>query len=478
MLGSLDRSTNSAMVEELVLSQTLTSPECIEAFNKIDRRHFWAGNIHDLAYSDMPLRRGNLHQSAPHIYAQALETMMPLRTGMSFLNVGSGTGYFSAIVSELIGDAAVNHGIEMWPENVEHATERCNSIGKNSISFTTGNVYQLDVFDCMRYDRIYVGACANACSKYLYGLLEIGGILICPFEAGGGSQQLRRVVRTTESRFMVDVLNSVQFATLVQPTPDPTLILPSRPSTSCLGLRVPTRPRPNCGLPGVPFKFALCEKPWSIERSLAFPVSFRRVADLVLKGNPQNGAMLCFPQEIWAQHVLPCCSRRWFEAPQLPIAPTLLLTPSSLATCATFTGQMKHALRPSEGRCLVSGTGGSSSTASNSRARGGVGSWFFVEVCADGQENIIGNPFHVADADVGEQESHEIRGPMRVLRLRNDTAASIPGVTVVMDATGRERRLHSSQPGCLCASWSSIWRLVGSYFGCASGAAPRAVASI
>merc|ERR1719446_1285495 len=205
------------MVQELERAGALRTPECIAAFKAIDRQHFWVESR--LAYADMPLRHGRLHQSAPHIYARALESMMPLKPGMSFLNVGSGTGYLSSIVSELCGPDAVSDGIDIWPENVAHARECCRQLGKDHITFTEGNVYQLDVEQGMRYDRIYLGACANAKSKYLYRLLEVGGILVGPFQAGH-MQQLRRVVRRTETRFSVEVLELVRFASLIEPVPE------------------------------------------------------------------------------------------------------------------------------------------------------------------------------------------------------------------------------------------------------------------
>merc|ERR1719181_1738510 len=134
--------SNNAMVQELVDSGTLTTPSCAAAFRAVDRQHFWVPVGSELAYADMPLRHGRLHQSAPHIYARALESMMPLKPGMSFLNVGSGTGYFSSIVAELCGPDAISDGLDIWPELVTHARECCQQLGKEHITFTEGNVYQ------------------------------------------------------------------------------------------------------------------------------------------------------------------------------------------------------------------------------------------------------------------------------------------------------------------------------------------------
>eukprot|EP00448_Togula_jolla_P016277 CAMPEP_0170581256 /NCGR_PEP_ID=MMETSP0224-20130122/6941_1 /TAXON_ID=285029 /ORGANISM="Togula jolla, Strain CCCM 725" /LENGTH=499 /DNA_ID=CAMNT_0010904377 /DNA_START=112 /DNA_END=1611 /DNA_ORIENTATION=- len=306
---------NARMVEDLVDSGALQTERCISAFMAIDRHHFfWAGHaasqtdgFGDHVYHDTPLRNGRLHQSAPHIYARALEALLPLDSGMSFLNIGSGTGYFSSIVSELIGNDAVNDGLDIWQECIDHAKDRCRAAGKTGIEFTTGNVYHLDVDSGTRYDRIYVGACANSRSKYLYNLLEVGGILVGPFQAGP-VQQLRRVVRQSETYFAVEVLNAVQFASLVEP-PRPF------PAAQALGNGSPRGHVPGAGLPGVPFSFTLRERPWSLERHAVSPASFRSVTSAVLLGRPCDPTKICLPPEIWAKHVLPWCSRRWFEAP-------------------------------------------------------------------------------------------------------------------------------------------------------------------
>ncbi|CAE7235682.1 PUT1 [Symbiodinium natans] len=229
---------------------------------------------------------------------------MPLKAGMSFLNIGSGTGYFSCLVAEVVGECGVNDGLELWPENVSHAQERCASLGKHHIEFNVGNVYQLDVNLGMRYDRIYIGACACPRAQYLYSLLEVGGVLVGPFQSGH-SQQLRRVVRESEAHFKIEVLNSVHFASLVEP--------PATQEISDLDAPAPLGVLPVVGLPGVPFSFALRQKPWSVERNWAYPRSFRQVA-AVLMQNQASGLGLV-PLELWVEHILPWCPRWWFDVP-------------------------------------------------------------------------------------------------------------------------------------------------------------------
>mmetsp|Transcript_71975 Transcript_71975/g.166642 ORF Transcript_71975/g.166642 Transcript_71975/m.166642 type:complete len:554 (+) Transcript_71975:89-1750(+) len=324
-------SSNAALVEELVRSRCLRSQECVAAFQAIDRQHFWPAESGELAYADMPLRTGRLHLSAPHIYAKALESLMPLKSGMSFLNVGSGTGYFSSVVSELTGNLSTNHGIDIWSETVTHASKCCRLLGKSNIEFTLGNAYQLNINQTMRYDRIYLGACANSRSKYLYKLLEVGGILIGPFQAGH-TQQLRRVVRQTETRFNVEVLGSVQFASLVEPVPGvPRPLASATWDLRYTGYNVATTEAmfstpPRCtaedglrstGLPGVPFTFALHERPWTPERCWLYPASFKRTVAMGLLCRARDCSLPCLPPEIWVRHIFPWCPRWWFEASRI-----------------------------------------------------------------------------------------------------------------------------------------------------------------
>jgi len=311
--------SNELMVEDLTRNRVLRSSECVAAFKAVDRQHFWIENSTEFTYADVPLRHGRLHLSAPQIYAEALESLMPLTPGMSFLNIGSGTGYFNSLVSESIGELSTNHGIDIWQETVDHAINCCKTLGKSSINFSVGNVYQLDINETMRYDRIYLGACANSRSKYLYRLLEVGGILVGPFQVGH-MQQLRRVVRQTETEFNVEVLESVRFASLVEPQQAVPLDGPALQRTgadrrrSSLGSTIDDN---RVGLPGIPFTFALQDRPWTPERAQVFPVSFRRAVETLLFSRPLAGDRCFLPREIWVEHVLPWCSKWWFEVPKL-----------------------------------------------------------------------------------------------------------------------------------------------------------------
>ena len=80
---------------------------------------------------------------------------------MSFLNVGSGTGYFSCLVGHLLKKEGINHGIELHSEMVHFARERVTDFVRNGPAGATdvctptmiaGNCFLLDQSQ-MKYDR-------------------------------------------------------------------------------------------------------------------------------------------------------------------------------------------------------------------------------------------------------------------------------------------------------------------------------------
>lgn len=152
----------------------------------------------DLAHSDQPLREGHVHISAPHIYgciAEALDVIP--NSSLSFLNVGSGTGYLSSIVAHILGPTGVCYGVEINRATVDHCLASMDRwkaahrerIDLPHIEFIHGNGLQIDAAigeSLIGYDRIYVGAAVERASlNQLALLLRMGGILVAPGKSRG-----------------------------------------------------------------------------------------------------------------------------------------------------------------------------------------------------------------------------------------------------------------------------------------------------
>ena len=117
--------------------------------------------------------------------------IFPSPVGVSFLNIGSGTGYLSTMVGLLIGPYGINHGIEIFPENVEFANKKQEEfVERESYDplhyceplFVVGNGLLLSPGNLL-YDRIYCGAaCPPEHAQLMKNMLAVGGILVMPHE--------------------------------------------------------------------------------------------------------------------------------------------------------------------------------------------------------------------------------------------------------------------------------------------------------
>lgn len=221
---------NDELVDNLCYDDYITSLNVETAFRMVDRAdymQFGEKEDHLEAYEDHAWRRGTLHLSAPCIYSRALEAL-ELKPGLSFLNIGSGTGYFSTMAGLLLGPYGTNHGVEICEENVEFANERVAKFQSCSSwydpakfcepLFVLGNGLQLGAGN-MQYDRIYCGAgCSTEHTHLFKNLLKVGGILVVPRE---GQLEVVRCERPQEWTVSI-ALPSVSFAPLVLPTENET----------------------------------------------------------------------------------------------------------------------------------------------------------------------------------------------------------------------------------------------------------------
>jgi protein-L-isoaspartate O-methyltransferase len=158
------------------------------------------------------------HLSAPGIYGCALEAL-ELREGHCFLNVCSGTGYFSALASQILGKKAVHRAIELRPELIEHASAKLAAIDCSHVELVLGSCLALCPDTSMRFERIYLGAGADeTMGAILFRMLEMGGVLVGPFAGADGNQRLLRVRRVNEAEFDVTELMHVQFTPLLPAT--------------------------------------------------------------------------------------------------------------------------------------------------------------------------------------------------------------------------------------------------------------------
>nr|XP_020472923.1 protein-L-isoaspartate O-methyltransferase domain-containing protein 2-like [Monopterus albus] len=212
---------NDDLIDNLKEAYYIRSDLVERAFRAIDRADYYLDEYRDNAYKDLAWRHGNIHLSAPCIYSEVMEAL-DLHPGLSFLNLGSGTGYLSTMVGLILGPFGVNHGIELHADVIEYAYQKLDSFIKNSDSFdkfefceptfVVGNCLDIPP-ESRQYDRVYCGAgVQKEHEDYMKNLLKMGGILVMPLE-----EKLTKITRTGASSWETKKIISVSFAPLVLP---------------------------------------------------------------------------------------------------------------------------------------------------------------------------------------------------------------------------------------------------------------------
>ncbi|CAO3621609.1 unnamed protein product [Cunninghamella echinulata] len=137
-------------------------------------------------YQDSPQTIGyGVTISAPHMHAYALEQLEKfLQPGMKALDVGSGSGYLTACMAEMVGPNGRAIGIEHISELVDYSIKNVRKrhsdwIDSGRIKFVVGDG-RLGYTEDAKYDCIHVGAASPKKPTELIEQLKAPGRLFVP----------------------------------------------------------------------------------------------------------------------------------------------------------------------------------------------------------------------------------------------------------------------------------------------------------
>jgi len=177
--------TNEKMVEKLKQRGYLESETVENAFRAFDRKFFVPGE-ESKPYVDRPQPIGKGQTiSAPHMVARNTE-LLELEDSSRVLEIGSGSGYQLAILSELAEKVT---GIEIESDLSERSRETLGNLGVENVDIINGN--GLEAVDGS-FDRILY-SCAIPPEEFEKAreYLKEKGIIVAPVKETSG-QVLKR----------------------------------------------------------------------------------------------------------------------------------------------------------------------------------------------------------------------------------------------------------------------------------------------
>ncbi|MBN2713359.1 MAG: protein-L-isoaspartate(D-aspartate) O-methyltransferase [Planctomycetes bacterium] len=192
------------MIRQHLAERNITDPEVLRAMEAVPREAFILPSEYDEAYDDHPLRIGcGQTISQPYIVAYMTQLLKAER-GMKVLEIGTGSGYQTAVLAEL-GLEIVS--IERHEPLLDQAVERLEKLGyAGHVEFLLGDGSVGSPEDAP-FERIIVTAASPRVPDSLVQQLADGGRMVIP--VGIGSQRLVVVERHGERLDMVDGLGVI-----------------------------------------------------------------------------------------------------------------------------------------------------------------------------------------------------------------------------------------------------------------------------
>ncbi|TSC90053.1 MAG: protein-L-isoaspartate(D-aspartate) O-methyltransferase [Parcubacteria group bacterium Gr01-1014_2] len=173
--------TNQDFVEKLISDKTLQTPRIINAFKAIDRKDFVLSEGEGRAYEDRPLSIGfGATISQPTTIAIMLEKLQPEPTS-NVLEVGTGSGYLTALLAKIVWDSGEVFSIEYIPELKEFAKANLKKYNFRNVSLFVGDGKK-GLKEYAPFDKIISSASGNEILKEWKRQLKIGGRIVAPVD--------------------------------------------------------------------------------------------------------------------------------------------------------------------------------------------------------------------------------------------------------------------------------------------------------
>ncbi len=188
------------------------SPDVLEVMERVPRHRFVPSEQQARAYDDRPLRIGYGQTISQPLIVALMTEMAKVGPDARVLEIGTGSGYQAAVISELVSEVC---SIEIIPELGTAAAERLRDLGYDKVRTKVGDGY-FGWPECGPFDAILVTAAAGHVPPPLVAQLKAGGRMIIPVGSVYGPQYLTLVEKNAEGRPRTRQVLPVRFVPLTR----------------------------------------------------------------------------------------------------------------------------------------------------------------------------------------------------------------------------------------------------------------------
>ena len=191
-------------------SQGISDQKVLDAIGEIPRHLFVDEALAHRAYEDTALPIGfNQTLSQPYIVARMTELALQNGTPGRVLELGTGSGYQSAVLSRVASEV---YSIERIKPLLDKARQRLRTLKARNVRCKHGDGFE-GWSEFAPFDVILGAAAPETVPENLLAQLAPGGILLLP--VGGSSQKLIQVTLTPEG-FEQTIVEDVFFVPMLE----------------------------------------------------------------------------------------------------------------------------------------------------------------------------------------------------------------------------------------------------------------------
>jgi protein-L-isoaspartate(D-aspartate) O-methyltransferase len=183
----------------------------LRAMDEVPREYFVASGFTDSAYADqaLPIACGQTI-SQPYVVAYMTE-QLELEPHHRVLEVGTGSGYQTAILSRLAGELV---SIERYRTLADAARARLKTLGYGNVTIRAGDG-MAGASDVAPFDRIMVTAAAEEIPEALAAQLAAGGKMVVPVGPRDATQYIVKLTKQQNGELTREDLIAVRFVPLL-----------------------------------------------------------------------------------------------------------------------------------------------------------------------------------------------------------------------------------------------------------------------
>ncbi|HAN19840.1 MAG TPA: protein-L-isoaspartate O-methyltransferase [Bacteroidales bacterium] len=198
------------MVREQIVARGIKDQKVIQSMNNVPRHLFVPENYERMAYEDRPLPIGEGQTiSQPYIVALMTE-ILELKPSMKVLEIGTGSGYQAAVLSEIVDKVYTIEIVEILGKS---ASVLLSDLGYKNIYSKIGDGYK-GWEEYSPFDAIIVTCAPSDIPKPLEEQLKEGGKMIIPL--GGSIVQELILLEKKNGKLIKKVVAPVRFVPMVR----------------------------------------------------------------------------------------------------------------------------------------------------------------------------------------------------------------------------------------------------------------------